>query len=106
MVTAGLPPPAVIQLVLSPFNQHKDIAAWAQEHGSVLSCNAWSMLSSGTVGSNTNVFCREWNRLERKQLVRFLNPTFLYSYSQWTARRVGQTCQDCQGQRNDQGMIL
>lgn len=46
LVDAGLPPPAVIQLILSPFNQHKDIAEWARVHGSVLSCSAWSKLSS------------------------------------------------------------
>ena len=43
---AGLPAPSVIQLVLSPFNQHKDVVAWANDHGSILSCNAWSKLSS------------------------------------------------------------
>jgi diketogulonate reductase-like aldo/keto reductase len=46
IVSAGLPAPAVIQLVLSPFNQHKDVAKWAATHGSVLSCAAWSKLSS------------------------------------------------------------
>jgi 2,5-diketo-D-gluconate reductase A len=46
IINAGLPAPAVIQLVLSPFNQHKDVAKWAAKHGSVLSCAAWSKLSS------------------------------------------------------------
>jgi 2,5-diketo-D-gluconate reductase A len=46
IVNAGLPAPAVIQLVLSPFNQHADVAKWAATHGSVLSCAAWSKLSS------------------------------------------------------------
>jgi len=46
IVSAGLPAPLVIQLVLSPFNQHKDVATWAKVHGSVLSCSAWSKLSS------------------------------------------------------------
>ena len=46
IVEAGFPAPAVIQLILSPFNQHKDVAAWAAEYGSVLQCSAWSALSS------------------------------------------------------------
>lgn len=49
LVQAGLPPPSVIQLVQSPFQQHKDIAGpggWAEEHGSIVCCNAWSKLSS------------------------------------------------------------
>jgi diketogulonate reductase-like aldo/keto reductase len=49
LVDEGLPPPAVIQLVLSPFQQHKAIAGsggWAEEHGSIVCCNAWSKLSS------------------------------------------------------------
>ena len=33
--------------MLSPFNQHRDVVTWAQSHGSVLSCSAWSKLSSG-----------------------------------------------------------
>jgi diketogulonate reductase-like aldo/keto reductase len=48
LVDAGLPPPSIIQLSLSPFNQHKDIVAWANEHGSVISCAAWSKLSSAS----------------------------------------------------------
>lgn len=48
ILSAGLPPPAVNQLELSPFNQHKDIAAWAADHGTVLSCAAWSKLSGVT----------------------------------------------------------
>ena len=43
---AGLPAPSVIQLELSPFNQHADVAAWATAHDSLLSCAAWSKLSS------------------------------------------------------------
>lgn len=46
LVSHNLPAPQVIQLQLSPFNQHADIAAWARAHGSVLSCAAWSKLSS------------------------------------------------------------
>ena len=46
IVQAGLPPPQVIQLVLSPFHPHADVAAWATQHGSTLSCAAWSKLSS------------------------------------------------------------
>jgi 2,5-diketo-D-gluconate reductase A len=46
LVDAGLPPPTVIQLILSPFNQHRDVATWARTHGSILSCSAWSKLSS------------------------------------------------------------
>lgn len=46
IISAGLPAPAVIQLVLSPFNQHADVAKWAATHGSTLSCAAWSKLSS------------------------------------------------------------
>jgi len=46
IVKAGLPPPSVIQLELSPFNQHKDVIAWGKEHGCIISCAAWSKLSS------------------------------------------------------------
>ncbi|KAL7563340.1 hypothetical protein ACA910_014185 [Epithemia clementina (nom. ined.)] len=46
LVDAGLPAPSVIQLELSPFNQHADVAAWAAAHDSLLSCAAWSKLSS------------------------------------------------------------
>jgi 2,5-diketo-D-gluconate reductase A len=46
IINAGFPAPAVIQLVLSPFSQHADIAQWAATQGSVLSCAAWSKLSS------------------------------------------------------------
>ena len=48
-LSISLPPPSVIQLVLSPFSQHKDIAGplgWAEQHGSLVCCNAWSKLSS------------------------------------------------------------
>lgn len=48
IINAGYAPPSVIQLILSPFNQHKDVVGWAKDHGSVMSCNAWSKLSSGT----------------------------------------------------------
>lgn len=44
--TLGLPPPSIIQLELSPFNQHKDVVQWATDHGSTMSCAAWSKLSS------------------------------------------------------------
>jgi diketogulonate reductase-like aldo/keto reductase len=46
LVDAGLPAPSVIQLIISPFNQHKDIVEWASKHDSVVSCSAWSKLSS------------------------------------------------------------
>jgi len=46
LVDAGLPAPAVIQLVLSPFQQHSDILQWAAVHGSAVECAAWSKLSS------------------------------------------------------------
>lgn len=46
IVDANLPAPSVIQLQLSPFNQHLDIAQWAASHGSALCCSAWSRLSS------------------------------------------------------------
>ena len=46
LVDHGLPPPSIIQLSLSPFNQHKKIADWAKEHNCILSCAAWSKLSS------------------------------------------------------------
>ena len=46
LVNAGLPAPSVIQLELSPFHLHKDVDAWAKEHDSLLSCAAWSRLSS------------------------------------------------------------
>ena len=46
LVHAGYAPPSVIQLVLSPFQQHRDIVSWAEAHGSAVSCNAWSRLSS------------------------------------------------------------
>ncbi len=36
----------MIQLQLSPFNQHKNIVTWAQTHNSIISCSAWSRLSS------------------------------------------------------------
>jgi len=45
IIQAGLPAPDVIQLQLSPFNQHKDIVAWSNKHNSILSCSAWSKLS-------------------------------------------------------------
>eukprot|EP00527_Entomoneis_sp_CCMP2396_P005051 CAMPEP_0198147092 /NCGR_PEP_ID=MMETSP1443-20131203/33198_1 /TAXON_ID=186043 /ORGANISM="Entomoneis sp., Strain CCMP2396" /LENGTH=387 /DNA_ID=CAMNT_0043811247 /DNA_START=76 /DNA_END=1239 /DNA_ORIENTATION=+ len=46
LVDAGLPPPSVIQLELSPFNLHKDVSEWATSQNSLLSCAAWSRLSS------------------------------------------------------------
>lgn len=46
LVDAGFPAPSVIQLELSPFHQHKDVAHWAMIHDSLLSCAAWSKLSS------------------------------------------------------------
>ena len=46
IINVGLPPPDVIQLQLSPFNQHRDILSWAEKHNSIVSCSAWSRLSS------------------------------------------------------------
>lgn len=46
IVNSGYPPPNVIQLQLSPFNQHCDILRWANAHGSIMACAAWSKLSS------------------------------------------------------------
>jgi len=46
IIDAGLPPPSVIQLQLSPFNQHADVMQFAKQHGCVLECSAWSRLSS------------------------------------------------------------
>jgi len=46
IVDAHLPPPAVIQLQLSPFHQHRDVAACSHSQESVLCCAAWSKLSS------------------------------------------------------------
>lgn len=44
---AKLPPPAVIQLELSPFHQHTDITeSWCREYDTIISCAAWSKLSS------------------------------------------------------------
>ena len=47
IVNSGYPAPDLIQLQLSPFNQHCDILRWANTHGSIMSCAAWSKLSSG-----------------------------------------------------------
>lgn len=46
IIEAGMPAPAINQLELSPFNQHKDVVAWALKHDMKLSCAAWSKLSS------------------------------------------------------------
>ena len=46
IVENSLPPPSVIQQVLSPFNQRAEVQDWAVRHGSLLSCSAWSKLSS------------------------------------------------------------
>ena len=48
IIEAGLPAPAINQLELSPFNQHKDVIQWATDHDMEISCAAWSKLSSGT----------------------------------------------------------
>jgi len=48
IVSAGLPLPAVNQLELSPFNQHKDVVDWADSYGMKLSCAPWSKLSGAT----------------------------------------------------------
>jgi len=60
LVEAGLPPPSVIQLELSPFHQHLEIAEWAQTHNCVLSCSAWSRLSS------TSGPTQGWDTLSQK----------------------------------------
>lgn len=46
IIEAGLPAPAINQLELSPFNQHKDVIQWATDHDMEISCAAWSKLSS------------------------------------------------------------
>lgn len=46
IVEAGLPAPTVNQLLLSPFNQHKDVVEWCRTHQTLVSCSAWSRLSS------------------------------------------------------------
>lgn len=47
IIEHNLPPPAVVQLELSPFQRHANVAAWAAAHGNIpLSCAAWSRLSS------------------------------------------------------------
>jgi len=46
ILSAGLPAPSIIQLELSPFNQHEDVAQWARDHEVLLSCATWSKLSS------------------------------------------------------------
>jgi diketogulonate reductase-like aldo/keto reductase len=46
VVEYDLPAPDLIQLELSPFNAHADIAAWGKAHDSSLGCAAWSKLSS------------------------------------------------------------
>ena len=38
-------PPALVQLELSPYNQRRAEAAWAQKNGAVVTCAAWSKLS-------------------------------------------------------------
>ena len=47
IIQAGLPPPSINQIELTPFNQHLDIVQWAKKYGMVLACGAWSKLSSG-----------------------------------------------------------
>lgn len=46
VVDYDLPAPDLIQLELSPFNAHSDIAAWGGAHDCTLGCAAWSKLSS------------------------------------------------------------
>lgn len=46
IIEAGLSTPQVIQLQLSPFHAHNDVASWAHVHNSRLACSAWSRLSS------------------------------------------------------------
>lgn len=46
LLDADLSAPSVNQLVLSPFNQHKDAAEVCSKQGIVLACGAWSRLSS------------------------------------------------------------
>jgi diketogulonate reductase-like aldo/keto reductase len=42
---AGLEPPAIIQLELSPFNGHNDVIEWSKEREIAMCCGAWSKLS-------------------------------------------------------------
>ena len=46
ILAAGLELPAVNQLELSPFNAHKDVVDWCDKNGVMISCSAWSKLSS------------------------------------------------------------
>ncbi|CAB9526618.1 diketo-D-gluconic acid reductase [Seminavis robusta] len=43
---AKLELPAVNQLELSPFNQHKEVVSWCNKNGIAIACGAWSKLSS------------------------------------------------------------
>jgi len=45
ILEAGLPLPQINQLEISPFNQHKEVVAFCQQHQIVIGCAAWSKLS-------------------------------------------------------------
>jgi diketogulonate reductase-like aldo/keto reductase len=42
---AGLEPPSINQLELSPFNSHSDVIEWCKEREIAIGCGAWSKLS-------------------------------------------------------------
>ena len=46
LLAADVDLPAVNQLELSPFNQHRDVVEWCNKYGVAVSCSAWSKLSS------------------------------------------------------------
>jgi len=45
IVEAGLPLPQINQLEISPFNQHKEVVEFCQQHQIAIGCAAWSKLS-------------------------------------------------------------
>jgi diketogulonate reductase-like aldo/keto reductase len=46
LLQAGLPPPIMNQLELSPFHRHDKVVDYCHDHGIVVGCAAWSRLSS------------------------------------------------------------
>jgi len=45
ILDAGLPLPQINQLEISPFNQHKEVVEFCQQHQIAIGCAAWSKLS-------------------------------------------------------------
>lgn len=58
LASAGLPPPALVQLELSPFNQRAATVRAARARGSAVQASTWSKLSGKTGAQN-------WERLKR-----------------------------------------